>query len=94
MLEATKGQEVQASKGPFEFVVTESGELYIIATDDVVADKKEPLFLLRGRFKVGQAATALMGAGAQLSCNSWLSFRFQCALPVDVLGSMCLVVYS
>ena len=94
LLAASKGQEVQASKGPFEFVVTESGELYIIATDDVVADKKEPLFLLRGRFKVGQAANALMGAGAQLGCNSWLSFRFQCALPVDVLGSMCLVVYS
>lgn len=63
LLQSSKCQEVQLSRGPCSIIVTEPGEVYVVAAEDTVIDNKEALFVLKGRFKIGQAATALMGQG-------------------------------
>jgi len=61
--EKTSFQVLQGKQAFMEHVVTEKGDYYIWGIDDGILPKDEPLFQLRGRFKLRQAATAVMSSG-------------------------------
>lgn len=46
-------------------IVTSDGHLYLSALEDVTVGTHEPLSLIRGKYKVGQQAKALMEEGKQ-----------------------------
>jgi hypothetical protein len=69
LLKESTCQEVKAFKSPASIIATETGQVYVAADEDTVLDKKDALFVLRGRFRVGQAAESLIGQG--LEWHSW-----------------------
>ena len=56
-------QEVLGKLPFFEMLITSAGELWIHGKSDGIIDRVEPLFLLHGKFMVGQPANALMAEG-------------------------------
>lgn len=56
-------QEVLGKLPFFEMLITGEGELWIHGKGDGIIDRVEPLFLLHGKFMVGQSANALMAEG-------------------------------
>ena len=51
-------------------IATPKGELYLHGISDGVLSNLEPMFLVHGRFKLGQAGTDLMTAG-----NCWVNWE-------------------
>jgi len=65
LLKESRCQEVKMARNPVHIIVNEAGEVFLEAQDDTIVNRNEPLFLLSGRVKVGQAATTLMAREGQ-----------------------------
>jgi len=76
--ELTKGSscsEVQSSSTFFNFLVSSIGSLYVVGLDEGIIDNAEPLFMMKGRFRIGQPAKAMMDKGPPLCTNPGLCFQ-------------------